>query len=57
MKVFGKIFSKNPNVKFIGPSPVRKLLDIWGIPKKSIINPKNVEDAGLNFWRVGDGLI
>ena len=35
-----QIFSKNPNVKFIGPSPVRKLLDIWGIPKKSIINPK-----------------
>ena len=34
-----QIFSNNPNVKFIGPSPVRKLLKKWGIPKESILRP------------------
>ena len=38
-KTIPQIFSNNPNVKFIGPSPVRKLLDKWGIPKNSIIIP------------------
>lgn len=38
-KTIPQIFSHNPNVKFIGPTPVRKLLDKWGIPKNSIIIP------------------
>ena len=38
-KTIPQIFSNNPKVKFIGPSPVRKLLDKWGIPKNSIIIP------------------
>ena len=28
----------------------------WVFDSRSIINPKNVVDAGLNFWRVGDGV-
>ena len=38
-KTIPQIFSNNPNVKFIGPTPVRKLLEKWGIPKESIIKP------------------
>ena len=29
----------------------------WVFDSRSIINTKNVLDAGLNFWRVGDGVI
>ena len=29
----------------------------WVFDSRSIIDPKLVKDAGLNFWRVGDGLI
>tara|TARA_Y100000589_G_scaffold332036_1_gene388719 strand:+ start:7956 stop:9404 length:1449 start_codon:yes stop_codon:yes gene_type:complete len=29
----------------------------WVFDSRSIINPKEVTQAGLNFWRVGDGLI
>ena len=42
-----QIFSNNPNVKFIGPSPVRKILDKWGIPKKSMLIP-SLEKINLN---------
>ncbi len=29
----------------------------WVFDSRSIVNPKKVLDSGLNFWRVGDGLI
>ena len=28
----------------------------WIFDSRSIIDPKNVLDSGLNFWRIGDGL-
>ncbi len=28
----------------------------WVFDSRSIINPKEVTNAGLNFWRIGDGL-
>ena len=28
----------------------------WVFDSRSIINPEEVTNAGLNFWRIGDGL-
>ena len=28
----------------------------WVFDARSIINPKDVIESGLNFWRIGDGL-
>ena len=28
----------------------------WVFDSRSVINPKSIENAGINFWRVGDGV-
>jgi len=47
--VYSQINWKNAYKKMRSPA--------WVFDSRSIINPEKVRDAGLNFWRVGDGLV